>query len=115
MFIWRGWGFLVPLIAFLCTLSGELIAKILGGEGYWETHSYPLSMALLVAGGLIWGTDLYLFRNPAGRVLRDEQTGERVLFVRKHDFFFLRMRWWSLVCVGFAIAIFVANWTPGFK
>jgi hypothetical protein len=114
MFIWRGRGFLVPPIAFLCSLGAELIAKSLGGEGYWETHSYPLSMALLVAAGLIWGADLYLFRNP-GRILRDEQTGDRFLFVPKHDLFFLRMRWWSLVCVGFAIAIFVANWTPGFK
>jgi hypothetical protein len=99
MFIWRGRGFLVPPIAFLCSLGAELIAKSLGGEGYWETHSYPLSMALLVAAGLIWGADLYLFRNP-GRILRDEQTGDRFLFVPKHDLFFLRMRWWSLVCVA---------------
>jgi hypothetical protein len=80
MFIWRGWGFLVPLIAFLCSLSAQLIAKNLGGEGYWETHSFPLSMALLVAGGLIWAIELYLFRNP-GRILRDEETGERVSLV----------------------------------
>jgi hypothetical protein len=57
--IWRGRGFLVPLIAFLCSLGAELIAKSLGGEGYWETHTYPLSMALLVAAGLIWGADLF--------------------------------------------------------
>jgi hypothetical protein len=103
MFIWRGYGFLVPLIAFFCSLSAQLLANDLGGEGYWETHSYPVAVALIVAGGLIFGTDFFLYRNP-GHILRDEQTGQRVLFAPKHDFFFLRMRWWSLVCVGLGIA-----------
>jgi hypothetical protein len=107
MFIWRGAGILVPVIAFACSLIGELLTRNLGGNEYWDTHSYPLSMALLVAGGLIWATDSYLFRHP-GRILRDEQTGERVLLAPKHDFFFMRMRWWTLVCIGFAIAILLA-------
>ena len=99
MFIWRGAGILVPVIAFACSLIGELLTRNLGGNEYWDTHSYPLSMALLVAGGLIWATDSYLFRHP-GRILRDEQTGERVLLAPKHDFFFMRMRWWTQYYFG---------------
>jgi hypothetical protein len=56
MFIWRGAGGLVPLIAFLTCLITELIADNVGGQGYWDAHGYPLSTALLVAGALIWAT-----------------------------------------------------------
>jgi hypothetical protein len=69
-------------------------------------------MAMLVAGILIWAMDSYLYRNP-GRVLVDEKTGERLLWSPKHDFFFLRMRWWGLVCVAVGIVSLVARWTPG--
>jgi hypothetical protein len=41
---------------------------------------------------LLWAIDSYLFRDDPGRVLRDEQTGERVLLVPKHD---LRPCWAS--------------------
>ena len=112
MFIWRGWGILVPIIAFACSLIAESVTRDVASKEYWDTHSFPLSAALLLAGGLIWAIDAYLFRTPP-RVFRDEQTGERVLVVPKHDFFFLRMKWWSLICVGFAIAIVIGRWTPG--
>ena len=105
MIVWRGWGILVLVISFACALSGELIAKSFGGDDYWDTHRYPLSAALLVASGLIWVADFYLYRNP-GRMLRDEQTGERVLFKRTHDLFYIRMKWWSLVCVAGAVVHF---------
>jgi len=111
MIVWRGWGIVVPVIVFLCALFAQMIANSLGGSEYWEQHSYPLSMALLVAGGLVWLADLYFYRNP-GRTMVDEKTGERFLVAPRHDFFFLRLRWWSLVCLGFAVAILVMNWAP---
>jgi len=65
MFIWRGAGILVPVIAFVCSLLAELITRDLsGGKEYWDTHSTPFSLAMLVAGGLIWAMDSYLYRNP---------------------------------------------------
>jgi hypothetical protein len=108
MFIWRGVGILVPVIAFVCSLLAELITRDLASKEYWDTHSTPFSMAMLVAGGLIWAADLYFFQNP-GRVLIDEQTGKRLLWSPKHDFFFLRMRWWGLVCVAVGIVVLLAT------
>lgn len=111
-FIWRGAGILVPVIAFLCSLLAEVITRDLSSKEYWDTHSTPFSLAMLVAGGLIWALDSYLYRNP-DRVLIDEQTGERLLLSPRHDFFFLRKRWWGLVCVIAAVVVLFARWTPG--
>jgi hypothetical protein len=113
MLIWRGWGFLVPLITFLCSLAAELVTNGLGGEGYWKNHSYPLSIALLCAGGMIWWADAILATRYHERRLVDDKTGERVILVPRHDFFFVRVKWWGLVCAGFAVAVLLMNAVPG--
>jgi hypothetical protein len=102
---WRGWGIVVPLSIILC---GFIAYQIGGTDEYWKNHSYPLAGALVAASGLIWLADRYFYRNPEGRILQDEKTGQRFRIVPTHDFFFLRMRWWSLVCVGLAALVLVA-------
>ena len=115
MFVWRGWGIVVVFIAFLCSLVAELITRGLAGRGYWETHSYPLAMALLGAAALIWWADGRLYARGDKRTLVDEKTGERVTLAPRHELFFVRMKWWSLVCAGVAMAVLLMNWVPGFK
>jgi len=115
MFVWRGWGIAVVLITFLCSLAAELITRGLAGRGYWETHSYPLATALLAAGAVIWWADARLYSRQRKRTLVDEKTGERIDFAARHEFFFVRMRWWSLVCAGAGLAVLIMNWVPGFK
>jgi hypothetical protein len=104
--VWRGWGIVVPVVVFLSALFVQMISTKLAGDGYWEHHSYPLSMALLIAGGLIWLADRFLYRNP-GRITVDEKTGERFRWITRHDFFFVRLRWWSLVCLGAAVVVLI--------
>ena len=114
MLVWRGWGFLVPLITFLCSLTVELVTDGLGGEGYWKNHSFPLSIALLSAGGAIWWADAILTARYRERSLVDDKTGERFILAPRHDFFFIRIKWWSLICAGFAVAVLIANAVPRF-
>lgn len=115
MFVWRGWGILVVLITFLCSLAAELITRGLVGRGYWETHSYPLAMALLGAAAVIWLADARLYARQETRTLVDEKTGERVHVAPRHELFFIRMKWWSLVCAGGGMAVLLMNWAPGFE
>ena len=115
MFVWRGGDILVVLITFLCSLAAELITRGLAGGGYWETHSYPLAMALLASAAVIWWADALLYARQAKRILVDEKTRERFNFAPRHEFFFIRMKWWSLVCAGVGIAVHVMNWAPGFE
>jgi hypothetical protein len=103
---WRGWGIIVPIIIFLC---GLVAYKLAGGtDESWKQHSYPLAGALLVAAGLIWLADRYFYRNPDGRIFIDEKTGQRFRRVPTHDLFFLRLKWWSLVCIGLAVLVLIA-------
>src|ERR1044072_2797579 len=115
MFVWRGWGILVVVIPLLCSLLAELITRGLADRGYWETHSYPLAMALLGAAVVIWAGDALLYSRKEKRTLVDEKTGERFNFSPRHEFFFVRMKWWSLVCAGVGIAALLMNWVPGVK
>jgi hypothetical protein len=115
MFVWRGWGIVVVLITFLCSLVAELITRGLAGRGYWETHSYPLAMALLGAAAVIWWADARLYARQEKRTLVDEKTGERFNVAPRHELFFVRMKWWSLVCAGGGMAVLLMNWVPGFK
>ena len=48
MFVWRGWGIVVVLITFLCSLVAELTTRGLAGRGYWETAQ------LSVGDGTAW-------------------------------------------------------------
>jgi hypothetical protein len=114
MIVWRGWGGLVALLVFLSSLIANFLSNILGGTGYWESHSLPLASALFFAGGLIWVADSYFSKKPA-RTLVDEKTGERVLLTNRNDFFFIRMRWWGLISAGSGILILITNTVPGIK
>jgi hypothetical protein len=112
MFVWRGWGVLVPLIIFLSSLTANGVSILAGGKGYWETHGWPLAGALVVAGGLIRAVDSYLFNKPA-RTLVDEKTGERLLLVHKNDLFFIPMKWWGVISAAIGILILISGAVPG--
>jgi len=113
MFVWRGAGILILLIVFLSSLAANLISNFLGGKGYWELHSWPLAIALFVAGGLIWIADMYFFKHPWPES-EHEKTGERGMLDHKNDFFFIRMKWWGLISAGSGILILITNTIPGF-
>jgi hypothetical protein len=112
MIVWRGWGFAVALIVLVACIVANLLANTLGGKGYFEAHAWPLASALIIAGPLIWLTDILLSRGPS-RVLVDEKTGERVALAKKHDFFFIPMRWWGAVVAVIGIVLLVTRHAPG--
>jgi hypothetical protein len=112
MIIWRGAGVSVSATVFLCSLAANGLAILLGGNGYWEAHGWPLGSALIVAGVVIWLIDARLAAR-GDRVLLDEQTGERVVLPAKHDFFFLPMKFWSVVCACVGVGILVTDFAPG--
>ena len=110
--IWRGWGILVALVVFACSLGMNMLALSLGGKGYWEAHSWPFALSLFVAAAAIFLLDRFWFTGST-RVLVDEATGERVALKAKHDFFFIPMRWWSVICAAIAAFLLIADISPG--
>jgi len=106
--IWRGFGFLVAVIAFGCSLVGNLIANAIAGERYFDHHKWPLGVSLLVAAAICWFLGDYLRKRP-GRVVIDKQTGKEFTLRKTHSLFFIPMHWWAPILGGCALIAFVAE------
>src|SRR5262245_24718472 len=109
MIIWSGLGFLVFVIAFTCSLAMALFTKVLFGDGYYTTHSWPLAVALAVAGILTWLLGNKLNRRQ-GKVMIEKETGREILLRPNHSLYFVRMHYWGpiLIALGFASLFFRA-------
>jgi hypothetical protein len=107
MIIWSGLGFLVFIFAFGCSLGMNLFVRPLFGDGYYQTHAWPLALALVVAGILTWFVGNALHRRP-GKVFIDKETGREVLLGQNHSLFFIKMHYWGpiLIALGFASLFF---------
>ena len=104
MIIWRGYGFLVPLIAFACILLAEIGSEALfRDDTYYQEHAWPLAFAFILAGALVATADRR-FPGADPRVMIDEQTGERVrVGGARHSFFFVPLRYWSVLLVAMGV------------
>jgi hypothetical protein len=84
--IWRGYGFLMPLI----WLAGLLATYGLVGHQTYESHAWPKVLAGIVTAIAIGWTGATLNQNrPAGN---------------KHTFFFMNMEAWAVV------SLVIATW-----
>lgn len=96
---WSGYGFLVPLVTFVCALFTEMgVEAVTHDSEYYQTHGWPLGLGLLIAAAALYALSERLGRAPT-RVLVDEETGERVEMRRRHSFFFVPMKGWAVVLV----------------
>jgi hypothetical protein len=111
MILWSGLGFLVPLIVFAVSLVAELsVESSLHDENYYQSHAWPLAMALIGSAVLTWVLGTYLNRQP-GRTVIDKETGrEEVLGdVNRHRLFFIPMQYWGPVLAVLAVVTFAVR------
>jgi hypothetical protein len=86
IFVWQGWGILVPVIGVTLFLVVEALAGQVLGADYMRAHAWPGLVACLLAAVTYWRL---------GRWLESEDHG--------HSFMFLPMRWWSFIAVGIGV------------
>ena len=95
MLVWRGYGILVVVF----TAVGYALGKI-GAEKIWGV---PLPAAhragselfgMLVAAAMVYGLHLAIESKNKPRVLVDRETGQEVEFKKKHDLFFIPVKFW---------------------
>lgn len=99
MIIWRGFGILVLVVTFGCSLAAQLLSdKLSGTPEYWETHAWPLATALASAGAIVWAVGMYLARRPVPS---------------PHDFFFIPMKYWGILLGAIGVFVVVTNKVPG--
>jgi len=107
MLIWQGWGGLVPLIVFLYALITEItVESIFNDENYYQEHGYVMIIVGFLSSVTILGLWKWLGSKPP-KILIDPETKEEIIFHEKHTFFFIDMKYWTIITfVAFCIQAF---------
>jgi hypothetical protein len=103
MIIWSGFGILVFVFAFGCSLVMNLLMNPLFGDEYFETHAWPLSLALVVAGALSWIVGNAL-NGRRSKMLIEKETGREIVLRPNHTLFFVKMQYWGPILIVLALA-----------
>lgn len=88
LIIWRGWGIVAIPVFMVCLLLANLLFNAVAGPEYWDTHTWPFLLGLLLAGAALYGV---------GSLLGDG-----------HDLFFIPIKMWAALC-GAAVMICVVT------
>ena len=108
MIIWRGWGFLVPVVAFAVAFGTEFVVDSIAGAGtYSNSGGLFTGVALIVAGALIFAFAMWEERRNPPRVLVDKATGKEETQVSRSDLFFVPIRWWGLAGIVLGLVLVV--------
>jgi hypothetical protein len=95
MIIWSGWGFIVALIVFGASLLAEVsIEASLHDGNYYQSHGWPLALALLGSAVVTWFLGSFLNRQPEQSAI-------------PHRFFFIPMQYWGPILAVVAIGSLV--------
>lgn len=105
MIVWKGFGFLVPLVTFGCLVATELLVEsALGDEAYYQERSWPMALGFALAGAVI---ALVAPRFERGGARVDDEKTEEALGTEKggHSFMFIPMRYWTPLLFAISVAI----------
>jgi len=95
LIIWRGFGWLVPLIAFAGFLVMQLSLDALYGEEYYSNNEWPKLAAVLASSFIIALLGYYLnFRKRI--TVTDESTGKSKKSPA-HALFFIPIQFWAII------------------
>jgi hypothetical protein len=109
MIIWSGWGFLVAVIVFGASLAMEVVTEALTEDAlFYQTHAWPLALALALAGVITWGLGKFFYARGARR-MTDQGAGRTVATNDQHRFFFIPMHYWGPILFALAAVSLVAR------
>lgn len=96
LIIWRGWGWLVPIVAFAMMVLTQVAVDGIYGDGFYTANAWPKTVAVVVAGLSIGLLGLYLNYVKRGTII-DEETGEVLGKSPSHYLFFIPVEYWALI------------------
>ena len=115
MIIWSGYGFLVVVITFGCSLALNFAFNARFGAGYYEAHKWPLAISLLMSAAICWVLGMALGNRASRRVI-DKATGkEMVLRGRNHSLFFIPVQFWGPILAVIGAVLFMQDPTNPLK
>lgn len=106
LLIWKGLGFLVPVIVGGVLIMTVAVGSAVLGEGGMERHALTvMGVGLLLAALALFKLGQRLHRD-SDRTVMDVATGQTVVLRRRHTFWFIKMEGWgALLAAAGALAV----------
>ena len=101
MIIWKGYGFLVLVIA---VVIGAIVSLLFGKIGSTEDMG---AIGAIISAGVIWFVGNKLNDPTKDRTMIDKQTGQEVVLKPNHSLFFIKMQYWAFIVGGIGIIMLV--------
>ncbi|RYY25634.1 MAG: hypothetical protein EOP41_05075 [Sphingobacteriaceae bacterium] len=102
--IWRGYGFLVPIITIvtgaLVTVLFHIVSK--------SSEPWGISVGSFVAAAIIWFWGKKLNDPAKNKILVDKATGQELILKPNHSLFFIKMQYWAFVIGGLGMVTFIS-------
>ena len=96
LIVWRGYGWLVPVVVFGAFILAQISVDALYGEGFYKANTWPKHVGTITAAVLLGGLGYFL--NYVRRAwLVDEDTGEVIGKAPSHSLFFVPVEYWSVI------------------
>lgn len=92
IYVWRGFGFVVPLLAFAALLVSQFAIDGAMGDGYYTANGWPKFAGCAVAGVLLLLVGLWMNKSTIGTQVASV-----------HTFFFIPVQYWSAIFLAFGI------------
>jgi hypothetical protein len=110
MIVWRGWGILSMVIAFLALAAGQLTTaqQAMGMPLNTWTLRWHAAAALLIGAGANFWAGWRLNHRRSRRVV-DTSTGRCFVMRTRHDLFFVPMEYWTIAFVLGAALLLLAS------
>ena len=106
LIVWRGYGWLVPVIIFGALALSQLSVDALYGDGFYKATTWP-KQAGTVAGAILIGALGYFLNHVRRAYLVDEESGEVVGKVPSHSLFFIPVEYWSVITLGLFLGLII--------
>jgi|GEM_PF-3047969 len=101
MWVWTGYGFVVPIIALVILAFVQLIADSLMGNGYYATHMLPKILGAIITATVLRPVGQRM-NDPTNAFLCDRKSREQYQSDPNHTFFFIPVEY-----CGYALVIFI--------
>ncbi len=100
--IWRGYGFMVPVVFIFFVIVLKLLEENLFGPAFKPYFHYGMAAVAVCSAATVWFVGRH-YNGAAPRELVDPKTGQTVLLRQKHSLFFIPMEYWAIALVALAV------------
>ena len=97
--VWRGFGWLVPIVFFAALIMSQLSVDAVYGDGFYTANAWPKQAAFLLAAVLIALLGFFL-NYKRRKILIDEETGRDLGKAPAHSLFFIPIEYWAVITLA---------------